>query len=80
MSDEKDISNGHKALAELERTEAAFAKLRTNALEAIAQSRPGEPTLVERLICTVQTLDAVRDELMREVAFGQAAQFRRDQD
>lgn len=79
MSDESDIANGHKARAELERAEAAFAKLRTNALEGIAQSKPGDTALVERLICTVQTLDAVKDELMREVAFGQAAQFRRDQ-
>lgn len=71
MSLQDDISRGSKARLELEATEEAFAKLRAASFEAIATTHPSEVRKLDRLICTVQILDAVKQAL-RQVAAGES--------
>lgn len=76
--DMEDLAHGAQARQELERTEAAFATLEAgtiNGLKQIGLSREA----TDDLLCTLRILAVVKDELLREVGKGQAAQMRRDQ-
>lgn len=76
--DMEDLAHGAQARQELERTEAAFAHLETVTIARLKQLNV-QPVESQELLCTLRILDAVKDQLLREVGKGQAAQMRRDQ-
>lgn len=78
MTDGDEIARGQRAHREFTELEAAFAKLRAASLEKIVVTEPGDVAGRERLVVAVQTLDAIKDELLRLVGAGRAAQTRQD--
>ncbi len=71
MSLQEERARGAKARLELEETEDAFAKLKQAALEAIVKTHPSEVRKLDRLICTAQIIDAVKQALL-QVAAGES--------
>lgn len=76
--DLESIRRGAQARQELERTQAAFAKLEANTIKALKATAFADRETADKLVCTLQILDAVRDNLMHEVAYGDAAQLQRE--
>lgn len=74
MSLKEDRSRGVQARLELEQTEAAFAKLRTAVLEKIVATHPSAQRELDRLISTVQIMDAVKQALQQVAAGGDVAE------
>lgn len=74
MSLREDRSKGVQAKLELEVTEAAFAKLRAACLERIVTVHPKNQRELDRLISTVQILDAVKQDLLHVAAGGDMAE------
>lgn len=72
---EQAIRDGRQALAELQMTDKAFARLRQAMFEKIASSPLDAQPLRERLYLSVQILDGVRDALMEAVADGEHANY-----
>lgn len=69
MSDlHEQRARGAKARIELGATEEAFAKVRAASLEAIVKTHPSEVRKLDRLITTVQILDAVKQALLQAAA------------
>lgn len=63
------------AKTELRLTEAAFALMRSNALEMIATSEPQESFLRENLYRTVQVIETVKNHLQGVVDAGTVEKF-----
>lgn len=59
---------GARARLELEQMEQAFADLRAASLEAIVKSHPSDTRRLDRLISTVQIIDAVKQTLLHIAA------------
>lgn len=74
MSLRDERSKGVQARLELEVTEAAFAKLRAACLERIVVTHPKAQRELDRLISTVQILDAVKQDLLHVAAGGDMAE------
>jgi hypothetical protein len=74
MSLREERSRGVKARKEYEELEAAFAKLRGAVLERVVTIHPQNQRELDRLICTVQTLDAVKQALLHIAAGGEMAE------
>lgn len=67
--DESDIKRrAILAQRELPETQAAFDKMRQNAIDAWAQSKPADRELRDILHTTVQAIDTVRAELLSLVS------------
>lgn len=64
-----------RAASELRQTDAAFALMRSNALEMIATSEPAESFLRENLYRTVQIIELVKTHLQAVVDSGKVEQF-----
>ena len=71
MSLQQQAQEGRRARLEIEKTEEAFAKLRQAAFEDIAKTHPSEVRKLDRLICTVQIIDAVK-KTMLQIAAGES--------
>lgn len=74
MSLREERSKGVQARLELEVTEEAFSKLRTACLERIVTVHPKNQRELDRLISTVQILDAVKQDLLHVAAGGDMAE------
>ena len=74
MNLQEERSRGMKARQELEITEASFAKLRAAVLEKIVTTHPKAQRELDRLISTVQILDAVKQDLLHIAAGGDMAE------
>lgn len=64
-----------KAQRELEETNTAFETMRESAVKALLTSKPSEAEFREELYRTVQTIDTVRDYLMRIVDGAKVADY-----
>lgn len=76
MTDAEEIAQGSRARTDFQAFEDAFDKLRAVSLEKIIKSAPADLALRERLVVTVQIIDAIRDELLRLAGAGDAARLR----
>lgn len=74
MSLQQERSRGVQARLELQETEAAFAKLRAAVLEEIVKTHPSATRQLDRLISSVQVLDAVKQALLHVAAGGDMAE------
>lgn len=74
MSLREDIAKGIDARNDHEAFEAAFARLRSVALEEIVKTHPRDQRQLDRLISTVQIIDAVKQALLQTAAGGDVAE------
>lgn len=77
-ADHMTARKGRAAQQEFELTEAAFASLRTSALEALVKCPPDNLARMNRLIACVQTVDAVKEALLKAVREGEDAKTMAD--
>lgn len=68
-------TNAGRARAEMALTEKAFATMRENALEDIAQSKASECELRENLYRTIQVIDTIKKHLRSIIEDGQVEKF-----
>lgn len=61
--EQKQLGDAHQAAAELRQTDAAFATIRAEMLEAIARSALGESVIREKLYMGVNMLDRIKASL-----------------
>ena len=73
---EGDVMTAKRASSELQQTEAAFASLRATMVEAIIATLPDEQgrAKIDRLVCSCQVLDAVKNMLMQTASQGHVAE------
>ena len=74
MSLRQDIAKAIDARNDHEAFEDAFARLRAAALEEIVRTHPKAQRQLDRLISTVQIIDAVKQALLQTAAGGDVAE------
>jgi hypothetical protein len=70
MSDRDLKAKAARAGVEYEQTEAAFAKVRADLIDKLLKTAIGESLLRDKLVLTIQALDAVQQELLTVAASG----------
>jgi len=68
------IAKGHAAARELEQTEAAFAAVRQGLLEKAAATPITDALMREKLILSVQVLEAVKQAVQSVIDTGKVAE------
>jgi len=74
--DRAALQGAERAAAELQQTEAAFARLRAAMVEELLASPVAQGALRETLYLGVQVLDGVRRALHEAVSAGEVANYR----
>lgn len=72
MSDQQIKARASRAQAELTETDAAFTRMREQAVNDLIASTPSEAAKREQIYHAIKTIDTVRDVLMRSVKAGEA--------
>lgn len=74
MSLREEIAQAQTAKHDYEAFEDAFSRLRSAVLEDIVRTHPKDQRKLDRLISTVQIIDAVKQALLQTAAGGDVAE------